>query len=84
MKIIKKGKIMHHNVYCKDTCGYCGCIFEFTESDVEESDRFKKVVTYRCPYCSRKITKILSELESREVEEEYIPEDFRDDKQEEI
>lgn len=74
MKIIKKGKIMQHKAYYQDTCGYCGCVFEFTEADIEE--REKKLdgkVTYHCPYCSRKIEKRLSELESREVEEEYNP-----------
>ena len=84
MKILKKGKITQNKVYFEDTCGYCGCIFEFTQADVEE--REKKIdgnITYRCPYCSRKITKRVSELKSREVEEEYIPTHFKNDKQKE-
>lgn len=80
MKILKKGKIIHTNAYYKDTCGYCGCVFEFTHADIEEQEKkLDGKATYRCPYCSRKIEKRLSELESREVKEEYIPEDFRDD-----
>lgn len=80
MKILKKGKIMQPKAYYKDTCERCGCVFEFTDTDIEE--REKKLdgnVTYHCPYCSIRIEKRLSEVETRYVKEEFIPEDFRND-----
>lgn len=74
MKIIKKGKIIKQNMYLKDTCFYCGCIFEFIPEEIELFERKPEGnVVYNCPYCGISIKKKLRDIETRMVEEEYIP-----------
>ena len=44
MKILKEGRVIHY----KQECEECGCIFEYTHSDISDDNVME---TIYCPYC---------------------------------
>lgn len=73
-KIIKNGKMLETHVIYKDTCEYCGCEYEFEQTDVTSLEKtINGKATWHCPYCHKEIKKQLTTLESRTETTERLP-----------